>query len=138
MNQLTADKNVMLTVAYSVLDQFGDKHKKHWAMSAGAKLNRIEKGLRISLPERPPQLKTQEDKEKFKEILSTTSAMIRGTMERGEHDCYFMKGDITKKKKEDPKYFDNKQPVGKIGRYELFKDSPAEGKKPKLGEQNAY
>lgn len=136
MHPLTADLNVLKAVAFSVLDEFGNKHKKHWSMSASAKLNRIESGKRVELPDSPPQLKTKEDEEKFKEILSITSALIRGTMERGKYDNYFSKGDMTKKKKENAKYFDGKQSVGKIGRYETFRDSPPEGQMAKLGVPN--
>ena len=67
---------------------------------------------------------TKDEENKFKESLSLVSALMRGTEKILEVDEYYTKAQITKKSKEDKKYFNSVKPQKRVGRYHTYTKNP--------------
>jgi len=129
-------------IAAMVYGEMGSKDLEHWKVALSAFLNSIgqaewknltpqqilqKRFYAVSRQNDPykwavtKQFPNKDEENRFKKILSFVSAAVRGKVDLLPNQFYFTKGEISKLKKNKSFNFDLVVPVGKIGRYYLYK-----------------
>lgn len=132
----------LYNIAAMVYGEMGSEDINHWQMAASAFFNRLgqrewaslspmevlESGFYAVSNKNDPytwaiskKFPNKQEEDRFKEIFALVNAMVRGKKEILPNQFFFTKKEINSLKRKKKFNFNQVEPVGKIGKYHLFK-----------------